>query len=252
MELDNFKYNLSKLKKCDQYWDEMNPVLGGRLCSKCDKKIIDFSNMSFTDIAFFLSESKEPVCGFYLPEQLKEIKSLNLKFPIAAGLSTLIATTSFAEKETSSQISIVNIENKQSKTTIDSGINLFDTSIKIDTFYISGRIEYFDTTTNKYLPVEFASIFIKGTNQGVTTDKMGNFKLRYQTSDTGTISILITSIGLMTHEISGIELKDKAEIELGTIKMEKWKGEVIEFYVTTKKRSGLNRFWRKVTKPFRR
>jgi hypothetical protein len=252
MTLDNYKYNLKSLKKCNQYWDEMNPIIGGRLCAKCDKKIVDFSEMTFSDIAVFMSESNEPVCGFYLPEQLKAINSFNSKFPIAVGLSTLIATTTFAENGIPLK---EQIETSVTNQPIDKSIlinQIPDKGIKVDTFYISGRIEYFDTTTNKNLPVEFASVIVKGTSYGVTTDKMGRFKLRYQTAGTGVISIRITSVGLMTYEITDIELKEKTEIELGTIKMEKWKGEVIEFYVSAKKRSRLSKFWRKITKPFRR
>jgi hypothetical protein len=252
MALDNYKYNLKSLKKCNQYWDEMNPIIGGRLCAKCDKNIVDFSEMTFSEIAVFMSESNEPVCGFYLPEQLKAIQSFNSKFPIAVGLGTLLATTTFAENGIQQKEQMETFVNNQP---INKSIlinQVFEKGINIDTFYISGRIEYFDTTTNKNLPVEFASVIVKGTSYGVTTDKMGHFKLRYQTADTGVISIRITSVGLMTYEITDIELKEKTDMELGTIKMEKWKGQVIEFYVSSKNRSKLSRFWRKITKPFRR
>lgn len=251
MSLDNFKYNLKRLKKCDQYWDEMKPNQSGRHCSKCNRTIIDFSEMSFAEIALFMSASDKPVCGFYLPEQLKEINNPYPKFPMAIGLSTFIATATLAEPLSSLQNIVQTIPGKRSIESSDFMEKSVINDIQIDTFVLYGRVEYFDTVTNSNQPISFASIQVKGRNYGVTTDKEGNFKLRYATSDT-TMAILVTSVGFMTYQLTDIVLTDKKEIDLGTIKMEKWKGEIIEFYVSTKRRSAFGRFWRKITKPFRR
>lgn len=251
MSLDNFKYNLQRLKKCDQYWDEMKPNKNGRHCSKCNKTIVDFSDMSFTEIALFMSASDKPVCGFYLPEQLKEINRPYPKFPIAIGLSTFIATAALAEPPSSLQNTVQTIPSKRSINSCSFIEKPIINDIQIDTFFLFGRVEYFDTITNSNQPISFASILVKGKSYGVTTDKEGNFILRYPTSDTA-MAIRITSVGFMTYELTDIALTDKKEIDLGTIKMEKWKGEIIEFRVSTKRGSAFGRFWRKITKPFRR
>lgn len=251
MELDNFKYNLSRLKKCDQYWDEMNPVTGGRLCSKCDKKIVDFSNMTFTDIAFFMAESKEPVCGFYLPEQLKQIQTAKSKLPIAIGLTTLLTTATISKAEKVRERTEQNVTEKKSVENLP--VETFAQKVnQVDTVYFIGNIQSFDTTKKINIPVSYATVIVKGSKTGVLTMDNGDFKLRYlPTIDSGKLYLIISSIGLETKEIE-IVYNGQKQIELGTITLDKYKGEITEFWVTTKKRSKLNRFLRKLTKPLRR
>ena len=80
----------------------------------------------------------------------------------------------------------------------------------------------------------------------------GDFKLRYlPTVDSGKFYLVISSVGFETKEIE-IAYNGQKQIELGTITLDKYKGEITEFWVTTKRRSKLNRLWRKITKPFRR
>jgi hypothetical protein len=252
MELDNFKYNLSRLKKCDQYWDEMNPVSGGRLCNKCDKKIVDFSNMTFTDIAFYMSESKEPVCGFYRPEQLKQISFSKSRLPIAISLTTLLTTSTISKAEKVS----IQIEQNASQDKSSQEVNIETSTLnykeKLDTIYFIGNVQYFDSTKQVNVPVSFATVIIKGSRNGVATMDNGDFTLRYlPTINSGNIYLVISSVGLETKEIE-IAFNGQKQIELGNIILDKYKGEITEFWVTTKKRSKLNRFWRKITKPFRR
>lgn len=251
MELDNFKYNLSRLKKCDQYWDEMNPVSGGRLCSKCDKKIFDFSNMTFTDIAFYMSESKEPVCGFYLPEQLTQIKTFKSKLPIAISLTTLLVTSTISKAEKGCEQTEQNAIEKKPVDNLNTSSFTQDIN-NIDTLFLIGNIQRFDTTKRVNIPVSYATVIIKGSRNGVLTMDNGDFRLSYLPSiDSGKIYLVISSVGLETKEIE-ILFSGQKQVELGIIILDKYKGELTEFWVTTKKRSKLNKFWRKITKPFRR
>ena len=251
MELDNFKFNLSRLKKCDQYWDEMNPVSGGRLCNKCDKKIIDFSNMTFSDIAFYMSENKEPVCGFYRPEQLKQKSISKSKLPIAVTLTTLLTTSTISKAEKAAIQTEQNTLQKQSFQDINIETPIINAQQEIDTIYFVGNVQYFDTTKQVNMPVSFASVIIKGTRNGVAAMSNGYFKLTYlPTTDSGNLYLVISSIGFETKEIE-VAFNGQKQIELGTIILEKYEGEISEFWVTTKKRSRLNIFWRTITKPFR-
>lgn len=249
MELDNFKYNLSKLKKCDQYWDEMPSVLGGRHCSKCDKKIVDFSSMTFSDIAIYMSESIEPVCGFYRPEQLEQTKVSKNQIPIVIGLTTLLTASTVSKAE------IIYNQTEQkvidNKAVNDERTEQSSLEVKyIDTVYVIGNIQTYDTTKKMNVPIPYATVIIKGTKSGVLTMDNGDFSLRYiPTVDTGNFYLTISSIGFQTKEIE-VNFNKQANIDLGVIKLNQV--EVIEFWVTTKKRSKWNRFWRKITKPFRR
>ncbi len=246
MELDNFKYNLLKLKKCDQFWDDMKPVSGGRHCKSCSKTIVDFSLMTYTEIAFFMSESEKPVCGFYLPEQLsvghKKINSLPLKI----GLSTLLTTTTATYGQP-------HIKQDTIQTTIESSKEIITKPSEAtinpinDTLIIKGKVQSFDTSSKVIEVLPFASVIIKGTKIGVACNEFGEFNLKYVPNfNAGQIHIVISAVAIETKEIS-IYLKNQKEIDLGLITLDKYKDNFTVFYVTTKKRSWLNMFWRKIT-----
>lgn len=250
MELENFKYNLARLKKCNQYWDEMEPVAGGRLCGKCDKKIVDFSNMSFTDIAIYMSESKEPVCGFYRPEQLAQTKPAKSKLPLALGLTTLLAASSLAKAEKAYPQTEQTAE-KQPARDLRPGSSFPGDIHKIDTLYLIGNVLSFDTAKMMNAPVSYASVMIKGATTGVVTSDNGNFRLPYvPTLDSGKLYLTISSIGFETREVEVVYTGQK-RIDLGIITLYQY-AEITEFWVTVRKRSKLTMFWRKITKPFRR
>jgi hypothetical protein len=251
MELENFKYNLSRLKKCNQYWNEMKPVTGGRLCNKCEKKIVDFSHMSFTEIAFYMSESKEPVCGFYRPEQLEQIKSYKTQLPLAIGLTTLLTTSTVLKAENIHHRTEQNVIEKKSLQNAASETSHTGDNYLTDTVYFIGNIQSFDTTKKMNMPVSYASVIIKGTKTGVSTMENGDFKLPYlPTYEICKIYLTVMSVGLETKEIE-INYSGQKQLELGSIILNAYEGNLSEFWVTTKKRSALGRFWRKITKPFR-
>lgn len=79
----------------------------------------------------------------------------------------------------------------------------------------------------------------------------GEFKLPYLPPyEICKIYLVVMSVGLETREIE-INYSGQKQIDLGTITLNKYEGELSEFWVTTKKRSALGRFWRKITKSFR-
>ena len=250
MELENFKHNLSSLKKCDQVWDEMNPVLGGRLCAKCNKKITDFSKMTHSEIAFFMADRNEPVCGFYLPEQLPQFSKKKSILPATLGLSTLL-TTSIIYGQTNAITKFETYQTANYKTLELATIPNTENIKPIDTIFIKGKIQSIDTTTKKIEPVGFASIIIKGTKIGVAANESGEFILRFlPRKDSGTLSLLLGAITYKAKQVD-IEYKDKTQIDLGTITMLK-DTDIIEYYVIVRKRTKLGKLWRKITSPFRR
>ena len=250
MELDNFKYNLTALKKCDQVWDEMNPVLGGRHCSKCDKKIVDFSEMTHSEIALYMANRSTPICGFYLPEQLPQFAKKKSILPATLGLSTLLTTsviygqTNVIPKSETYQTDSYKITDLKNKSKAE--------NVKpIDTIIIKGKIQSIDTATKKVESVGFAYIIIKGTKIGVSANENGEFILPFHPiNDSGTLSLLLGAITYKAKQLD-IQYKDQAQIDLGMITMVK-ESNIISYYVITKKRTKLGKLWRKITKPFRR
>jgi hypothetical protein len=249
MELDNFRYNLTALKKCDQVWDEMNPVLGGRLCGKCDKKIVDFSKMTHSEIAFYMADRNEPVCGFYLRDQLPQFAKNKYTLPATLGLSTILTTsTIFGQTNTITKPETYQTDNTK---IIDAAIiSKIENEKPTDTIFIKGKIQSIDTTTKKVEPVGFVSIIIKGTKIGVAANKNGEFILRFHpTNDSGTLSLILGSISYKSKQVD-IEYKDQPQIDLGIITMQK-DDNIIEYYVIVKKRTKLGKLWKKIKKFFR-
>jgi hypothetical protein len=224
----------------------MRPVPGGRHCKSCSKTIVDFSQMTYSEIALFMSESEKPVCGFYLPEQLSiENKKIN-SLPLKLGLSTLLTTTavSYGQSQIKQDTFQTTIESAKSITTEtqEIAINSID-----DTLVIKGKVQSFDTSSKLIEVLPFASVIIKGTNIGVACNELGEFNLKYApNADIGQIHIVISAVAIETKEII-IDFKNQKEINVGLITLDKYKDNYTVFYVTSKKRSWLNKFWRKIT-----
>jgi CarboxypepD_reg-like domain len=142
---------IPKPKYCGQNWLEMNPTDGGRICGQCDKKIVDFSKTSWSEIEKLQRQNNNGVCGMYNPRQLdnwgQEIPTYNNSLLKAAAITGL--TISFA---TSSHGQTINTA---------------------DSIVIKGKI--IDETTSEELP--FVNVLLKNSKVGTATDIDGNFKL---------------------------------------------------------------------------
>jgi len=55
---------------CGQNWDSMDPLAGGRFCGSCQKKVVDFSEMSDAAVLSYLKTSTGPVCGRFYSHQV--------------------------------------------------------------------------------------------------------------------------------------------------------------------------------------
>ena len=142
---------IPKPKHCGQNWLEMNPTDGGRICGQCNKKIVDFSKMSWAEIERLQTQNNNSVCGMYKPRQLdhwgQEIPTYNnslLKAATITGLTISFATSSYGQ-------------------TINTA----------DSLVIKGKI--IDETTSEELP--FVNVLLKNSKVGAVTDIEGNFKL---------------------------------------------------------------------------
>lgn len=248
MDIENFKHNLKSLKKCNQYWDEMKPIPGGRLCAKCDKKIVDFSGKTYSEIALIMAESQEPVCGFYLPEQLPQLQR-NTKLPIAIGMSALMTSTSVSAQPPVLLNRIEsNISANESASHVDTPNYTAQDKLN-DSVLIKGVVKYLDAATQETGPVPYAAVLIKGTNLSVTCNEHGAFELNYlPTAESDSINIRIASVGLMSTEVA-INFVDSSVYDLGEITLNRYDGELIEFYVIAQ-RPWYERLWYTMKRPF--
>jgi len=65
------KIQLSIPEPCHENWDQMTPTQQGRFCNACAKQVIDFSEMTDSEVLNYFSKVKnEKVCGRAYPDQL--------------------------------------------------------------------------------------------------------------------------------------------------------------------------------------
>ena len=57
-------------KPCNESWDEMTPVAGGRNCAMCSKTVVDFTGWQPEDIVSYIHGAGRKVCGRFREEQL--------------------------------------------------------------------------------------------------------------------------------------------------------------------------------------
>lgn len=75
----------------------MKPTEGGRICGACDKKIVDFSKMSWKAIEQLQRQQNNAICGMYNLQQLvywgQEIPGKFLSFRKVAVTKGLAVST---------------------------------------------------------------------------------------------------------------------------------------------------------------
>src|SRR4030095_12468691 len=64
------KVILSIYEPCHEKWEEMEPVEKGRFCASCQKTVIDFSQMTDTQLAAYFSRPAGSFCGQFHADQL--------------------------------------------------------------------------------------------------------------------------------------------------------------------------------------
>lgn len=62
---------MQKPPPCYQNWDVMAKVSGGRLCTQCNKTIVDFSKKTWEDILEIQKASQFTTCGKYSEQQIR-------------------------------------------------------------------------------------------------------------------------------------------------------------------------------------
>lgn len=198
------KIQISIPKPCHENWEDMTTVEKGRFCSSCQKEVIDFTKASDSQIIDSLYLNKN-LCGRFSSNQLN--RSLNKTTTSQTkwiALATLTGFFSLASHKTTAQEKPIIV---QTDTKSDS-IKITKDSIK-NPKIIKGTVSDIDG------PIVGASVVIKGTTKGKTTDFDGKFEIEAQLGDKIEISYVGTStsfivgtnndydITLLTDELQG-------------------------------------------------
>ncbi|MEN7551916.1 carboxypeptidase-like regulatory domain-containing protein [Rapidithrix thailandica] len=245
------KLNLSKLKICNQYWEEMEPTEGGRICTKCSNLIRDFRGKSDLEIALTYINSEGPVCGLYSEEQLKN-KNVNKariqnnwwKSAFLA-LATLFTSenTLASDAPTQPQIELLHSENARLGEQVVKGKNK-QVSVS-DSVEIQGKV----TDATDMMPIYGIMIVVKETNIHTFTDVDGKYTIQIPNSlwNQGDAALVFTFIGYAQKELTvGPSHSYIHDVSLSR------QMELTEFVVSTKRPPLHKRVWRWLTKPFRK
>jgi hypothetical protein len=183
--------HLSIPKPCHENWDKMTQQEQGRHCSKCDKIVVDFVNMSDDELLNYFSNTKGNVCGRMHEDQLKVHSKPKLtnklkRFLYAVASVFLFNMPIVLFAQTSQDSNILSNENK---------------------VVLKGKV-----IDEKGKPMEFATVklvqdgILKG---GAKTNLKGEFIINNITS--GFYDVIVTYTGYETKEINGVKIDESTE-----------------------------------------
>jgi TonB family protein len=79
---------------CNENWDKMHPVEGGRHCDVCNKKVVDFTNKDQNDFTKAWEEAEGKLCGRFKAKQTVHLPQFRFDRAAAiAATSTLLLAT---------------------------------------------------------------------------------------------------------------------------------------------------------------
>jgi hypothetical protein len=165
----------SRFTVCHEQWSEMTPVERGRLCAKCDKVLIDFSEMTEAEIrAYHLQHPG--TCGFYSLSQFHRPGSRLAAAAAAAALGLTMPTMLEATMQEPTP-----------------GVVSADVA-PIDTVVVKGSV--IDSASNH--PIVGAQVALVGTRIGAITDNFGQYRFVMRSPVTLPLRVHAQYIGYQT------------------------------------------------------
>jgi len=248
------KINLSKLRNCNQAWEDMPENERGRLCLKCSNTILDFRKASDSEIAKAHLFSENTVCGLYRRDQLLEPKrKAEWTERKSSWRSAYFAVFGFLSFQANAQESMepAAIEQREKDPSCYDREETKQTAeqkrLPQDSIVISGRV----MDSNKE-PLAFANVIVKGTEIGVTTDFDGFYRLNITEllHAQGKLILRYSSIGSSFQDWA-IELETVKEEQNRSISVELEQGEIVE-YVVYERQPFHKRVWNSITGLFKK
>lgn len=238
--------NTPKPQYCQQDWLRMNEVPGGRVCSSCEKKIIDFTGKTWKEISALQTANNNELCGLYSQKQLDhwghQAPSIGFNTKAIAAVSSLLLSISpaAAQVHDTPKIEVLSTDS----VVVEKSVERTDSTKHVCT--IKGKIT--DAETGE--PIPFVNVHNITRQTGVVSDFDGKYELQIEmdSSFTGTDTLMFSYLGYTTKEIVGLRAGKKditLDVELIAADLD-----IIAFYVTPVSRT--KRIWYRLTKPFRR
>jgi TonB family protein len=92
---------------CNENWDKMHPVEGGRHCDVCNKKVVDFTTKDQNDFTKAWEEAEGKLCGRFKAKQtvhLPQFRFDKAAAVFAAGSALLLSAASLSAQKTVGKI----------------------------------------------------------------------------------------------------------------------------------------------------
>lgn len=213
-------------KACHEDWQAMTAEEQGRYCNTCNKVVVDFTNMSDRDILQYLANvGGSRVCGRLHPDQLQRNMTIQkerrwpwlkyfFQFTLPAFLISMKAQAQFRD---SSIVGKVMVQTNGTRTVLPDSSST-----------IRGRV-----VDHEGVALPGATIAIRGSNYGTTTDKDGYFSFDWPKDRN--VVFFVSSVGFKTLR-KKIKAKNRhmfvlLHLKLGTAIL----GDVIYTYQINKK-----------------
>lgn len=192
------KIQLSIPEPCHENWDNMDTTEQGRYCNACAKEVIDFSDMSDSEVLnYFLKNKKaEKVCGRAYPDQLgRDITALPKKrkyWQWYYMLSAFLFLMKPAKTKAQGAFMVV----------ADSSAPVF--KIPLDGVNEQNKEQFIKAIIKdeEGNPVPYASVKIIGSDRGTSADEYGRFTLVKEEG----MKLEISALGYETREMVFVEL----------------------------------------------
>jgi len=166
------KLQLSIPEPCHEKWEEMTPLQGGRFCHQCDRHIVNFTDMSDHELAFYYQKYEGKICGVFRPDQLDRpialpvAPKLSGKWKVAAAVAAGLLVSGGVSGQKSVELDAIPIEQEWRKGKV---------------------VKKYDSSTNKIVKGTIideegetligANIFLRGTSISTVSDLEGKFML---------------------------------------------------------------------------
>jgi hypothetical protein len=238
----DLRFNMKKTynipKPCSENWNNMTPDAKGRLCSSCEKVVIDFTSFSSKEIISYLKANPR-ACGRFSKNQFVGINQYHdrskFSIPKFTGLFTITAFLGITTPVIaySSQPKIEYQKDSSWKSILP------NKQLANDSITISGTV-----LDENDLPLPSANIILKGTAVGTTTDFDGNFELtisKIKLKSLSTLVLTYTGYETMEIQIDTQTTKVKAKLVVDNILM----GEVVRYNIFQRTGNFFKRLFRK-------
>lgn len=164
---------------CSENWNQMTPSEKGRFCTSCQTQVINFTEMPVEEIKQFLEQETGATCGRFSRHQIEAFNAAYQELPspsnlkrwtMAAVLAGVSALPTFAQD---SPISVPAPLLNTSVSYYHNEVQTTEIRTPSDTIELTGQI--IDAETDE--AIFGATIIVKGTKIGSSTDLDGKFRL---------------------------------------------------------------------------